>query len=584
MRTPFRLSLKGIVILRRLVIRTLIGLGAVCVTVVGVLMYGYYAHKLRVDPVYSLTERVESKIRRTLPFKTDLEQSVERIETIFLTLRGRVHVMPGRDWQNGGGLTDWGDDLLVMHKSGKVFWLARDEEDGLVRADIAMPENGRDGYARVAAERFPGRPTQIERLRYNDIEFIDADGRRGLLVSYTYVDAPNACYRTRVSWLPVSKDVATIRDIHTDPEDWTLLYQTSPCLPFNESGVLMLAYMAGGRIAFKAPNLVYLGSGEYHADGIYRADAGIQSDDSDYGKTIEIDLDTGAARHYSKGHRNLQGVALDAQGRLWTTEHGMRGGDELNLIEDGENYGWPIEDMGTLYNGVPNPSPSGPGRHTIYRAPVYAWVPSAAVSSLALVDGFDETWDGDLLIGSLKGKTLFRARIHGDRLVSLEPIPIGERIRDVQQWGPDRIALWMDFNEVVILEIEPRFDPLSGLANRLEADGMDAVLAETARQTLSGCNECHSYERDIHGAGPSLAGVVGRPVAGTGFSGYSAALSALPGTWTPDRLAHYLTDPEAVAPGTAMIGLGIGDRAVADAVVKALSAIDATVAGSEDPY
>ena len=218
---------------------------------------------------------------------------------------------------------------------------------------------------------------------------------------------------------------------------------------------------------------------------------------------------------------------------------------------------------------------AAPGRHDTFRAPVYAWVPSAAVSSLALVEGFDEAWDGDLLIGSLKARTLFRARIMGERLVSLEPIPIGQRIRDVMQWGPDRIALWLDLNEVVILEKEPRENPLDGVTERLVSVGMDAARAGTVAQTLEGCAECHSFKADIHGAGPSLAGVVGRPVAGTAFASYSAALRSLGGDWTPERLAAYLTDPAAMAEGTAMTGLGVGNPDLAADLVTALDGIKA---------
>ena len=74
---------------------------------------------------------------------------------------------------------------------------------------------------------------------------------------------------------------------------------------------------------------------------------------------------------------------------------------------------------------------------------------------MAVIDGFHPAWDGDLLIGSLKAGTLFRARIMEERLISLEPIVIGQRIRDVMQWGADRIALWLDSNELVILRPIP---------------------------------------------------------------------------------------------------------------------------------
>jgi cytochrome c2 len=534
---------------------------------------GYYVHKQRIEPAYSLAERAEVWLRRKHKVGSDTEILVDHIETIFLNLTGRVHVMPDRDFKNGGALAVWGDDLIVLHKSGKVFWLDRDEEEGLVLSPLKLPDNGHEGYARLAAEKYPGRPTRIDALRYNDIEFVETPERRGMLLSYTFVDVAQECYRSRVSWLPLPSRISSIRDADVAAGDWNLLYQTSPCLPFNESRELMMAYMAGGRVAFKAPNLVYLGSGEYHREGIYRPDAEIQSDASDYGKTIEINIDTNTARHLSKGHRNLQGVTLDAKGRLWTTEHGMRGGDELNLIVEGENYGWPLENMGALYSGIPAPSPSGPGRHTTYRAPVYAWVPSAAVSSIALLEGFHDAWDGDLLIGSLKARTLFRARIQDDRLVYLEPIPIGQRIRDVMQWGPDRIALWLDLNEIIILEIEPRVNPLDGIADQLIRDGVDSGLAKRAEETLTSCSECHSYEANIHGAGPSLAGVVGQPVAGTAFENYSTALRALPGDWTAERLAAFITAPEAVTEGTSMTGLGVGDADLAETIVAALAKI-----------
>lgn len=539
-------------------------------------IYGYYAHKWRLDPIFGLAERAETKLRRDLGLKTDTELGVERIQTTFLALKGRVHVMPDRDFMNGGALTVWGDDLLVMHRTGKVFWIDRDEEEGMVLSDLAVPENGRQGYARLAAEKYPDRGTRIDSLRYNDIEYIETEDRRGLLLSYTFVDVAAECYRSRVTWLDLPETIGSIRDLKNTSEDWELVFETSPCLDFNPSGELMLAYMAGGRMAFKAPNLLYLGSGEYHREGIYRPDSGIQDPDSDYGKTIEINLDSRTSRVYSTGHRNLQGVTLDADGRLWTTEHGMRGGDELNLIRDGENYGWPIVDMGTLYSGIPQDSPSGPGRHTDFTAPVFAWVPSAAVSSLALVDGFHETWDGDILIGSLKNRTLYRARIHDDRLVALEPIPIGQRIRDVMQWGPDRIALWLDLNEVVVFEIEPRNNPLDGITEKLVADGIDPTLAALAHQTLEGCAECHAYEADIHGAGPSLAGVVGRNVAGTAFADYSDALRSQGGTWTPDQLAAYIADPGAVVEGTIMTGLGVGNPDLAAAMAAALDKIEVT--------
>lgn len=562
--------------MNRAILRILIGLVVLGTFGFGVGIWGYYTHKWQINPIFSLAERAEVKLRRQLGLKTDTELAIERIETTFVTLRGRAHVMPSRTFINGGALSVWGEDLLILHRTGKLFWLDRDEEEGMVLSGFTPPPNGARAYAALAAEKYPGRNTREESIRYNDLDYIDATGHRGLALSYTYVNVAEECYTSRIAWLDLPGGIASIRDLDNSAEDWEVIFETTPCLTFNDFDALILGYMSGGRMAFKAPNLLYTGVGEYHRDGIYRPDAGIQSDDSDYGKTVEINLDTRSARHFSKGHRNVQGITLDREGRIWTTEHGMRGGDELNLIRDGANYGWPLVDMGTLYSGVPQNSISGPGRHTDFTPPVYAWVPSAAISSVTPIDGFHDTWDGDLLISTLRTRQLFRARIHDDRLVSMEPIPIGQRVRDVMQWGEDRIALWLDLNEVVILEIEPRSDPLNGLADDLITEGMATELASAAVGMLSGtCAECHAYQADIHGIGPSLAGVTERHVASGGYSGYSSALLGLGGTWTQERLAAYLADPSAVADGTYMEGMGVGNADLAAALAKALTRIKA---------
>ena len=544
------------------------------------IVFGYFTHREQIAPLFGLAERAIVKGRRELGMPTETVGTVARIETTYLTLKGTTYLMPDNDFLVGGALTTWRDEVLVLHQTGRILRL--DENLGLVDTNLPIPDNNLDAYAALAAAEYPDQFPRVDALRYNDIEFIDSAAFRGLVLSYTYIDTNNACYVSRVSKLEIPADVTSIRDLSIGEGDWETLFDTAPCLPFNETRDLIVGYMAGGRMAFKAPNLLYLGSGEYHKEGFYRPDAGIQSDESDYGKTIEIDIRTGDARHYSKGHRNLQGVTLDAEGRLWTTEHGMRGGDELNLIRDGENCGWPLENLGTLYSGIPAPTAGRDGRHEIYEAPVYAWLPSAAVSSLALVDGFHETWDGDLLIGSLKGRTLFRARIQDERIVFLEPIPIGQRIRDVMQVSDDQIALWLDTNELVIFEIEERVDPLDGLIAGLVEDGMAQEMAETAHAVLTGCNECHSYQENVHGAGPSLYGVADRDIASTAFANYSDALQELSGTWTRDVLTAYLTAPEALAEGTAMTGLGVGDPEVASAVSSAFFWLDARRAVGEE--
>jgi aldose sugar dehydrogenase len=129
---------------------------------------------------------------------------------------------------------------------------------------------------------------------------------------------------------------------------------------------------------------------------------------SSFGKIFEIDLDTENSRVVSLGHRNPQGLTVTSRGALFSTEHGPKGGDELNLITEGSNYGWPNVSLGTEYKGYDLENHAPVGEHTGYQAPVFAWVPSIGPSNLIEVRGFDRRWDGDLLVASLKANSLFR--------------------------------------------------------------------------------------------------------------------------------------------------------------------------------
>ncbi len=107
----------------------------------------------------------------------------------------------------------------------------------------------------------------------------------------------------------------------------------------------------------------------------------------------------------------MQGIAVDDGGRAWTAEHGLRRGDELDLIIHGGDYGWPHETYGTEYSDDASPLAKNIGRHDLNRVPVLAWLPAATPSGMTLDNGFHETWDGDLRASTFKGD-LLRIRIH----------------------------------------------------------------------------------------------------------------------------------------------------------------------------
>jgi glucose/arabinose dehydrogenase len=159
---------------------------------------------------------------------------------------------------------------------------------------------------------------------------------------------------------------------------------------------------------------------------------------------------------YSYGHRNPQGMAVHPEsGAVWTQEHGPRGGDEVNLVRPGVNYGWPVITHGIGYSGFP----VGEGTHKEGMAqPVHYWDPSIAPSGMAFYtgDAFPE-WQGDLFVGALKDQLLARLELDGERVVAEERLLEGAigRIRDVET-GPDGfLYLLTDERDGALYRLEP---------------------------------------------------------------------------------------------------------------------------------
>ncbi len=163
---------------------------------------------------------------------------------------------------------------------------------------------------------------------------------------------------------------------------------------------------------------------------------------------------------YSYGHRNIQGLVVDPEtGDIWATEHGPRGGDELNLVQPGLNYGWPTVSLGLDYRS------QGDFPHTEARTrdgmidPVLEFMPTLAPSGLAMVtsDRFPN-WKGDLLAGGLRSERILRTVIHNYEVLHQEELLLGEigRIRDVREGSDGYIYILNDTRDGGVFRIEPR--------------------------------------------------------------------------------------------------------------------------------
>ncbi len=185
------------------------------------------------------------------------------------------------------------------------------------------------------------------------------------------------------------------------------------------------------------------------------------------GKIVHLDLDGkpvpagpfagrgGASDEvWTLGHRNILGLAFDAAGRLWDLEHGPRGGDELNLIERGKNYGWPVVSNGDNYDGTPIP------RHATrpdFAAPAISWNPVIAPGNFIFVSSpqFPQ-WRGNALIAGLGSEGLVRVAIRGTAASEEARYPLGRRIRAVAQAANGAIYAIEDGKNARLLKLTPR--------------------------------------------------------------------------------------------------------------------------------
>jgi glucose/arabinose dehydrogenase len=220
----------------------------------------------------------------------------------------------------------------------------------------------------------------------------------------------------------------------------------------------------GGRIVFDKAGMLYLTLGDRgdkeraqklddHAGSVIRLhDDGRVPLDNPFAKRVDA-----MPEKWTLGNRNMQGAALHPRtGELWSHEHGPQGGDEVNVMRSGLNYGWPVITYGVNY-GFGTRIGEGQTKPGMVQ-PLHLWVPSIAPSGMAFVSGSKfPKWTGDLLVGALRDQMLVRLELDGEKVVREERLLQGivGRIRDVRM-GPDGLVyLLTDDSEGALLRLEP---------------------------------------------------------------------------------------------------------------------------------
>ncbi|SHO48979.1 PQQ-dependent sugar dehydrogenase [Desulfopila aestuarii] len=320
-------------------------------------------------------------------------------------------------------------NMLVTEKSGKLLLVG---SDGKTRSKVS-------GVPKVAYGGQGGLGDIIVHPKFSDNQQVyfsyaegDQSGRRGAAVARAKLD--------RSGQDPILQGLEVV---------WRQIPKVSGRGHYSH------------RLAFGPDDKLYITSGERQ-----KGDPA-QSWNENLGKIIRLNPDGSvppdnpfqgkgelAKSFWTLGHRNMLGLAFGENGRLWATEMGPRHGDELNSIEAGENYGWPLVSWGNHYSGLPI---ADHDTRPEFKAPAAYWVPTIAPSGLIIYSGNLFTrWRGNAFIGGLASQALIRVEIDGDSAREVERFDMGQRIREVEE-GPDGV-IWLleDGDRAGLLKLTPR--------------------------------------------------------------------------------------------------------------------------------
>lgn len=559
---------------------------AVVAIVLGGFGVGFTAGAYRLPPFYQIAWLKNSVYERWIPrvprYVPTTPTAVVIIETALQRLLVKRLQMPNlsEDFNGGGALATADNLLYVVTSGGHVRVLDVRAVRPLDATIDTVPINRADLLRSDA--RYAVVLTWFRSVGAH-AEVVD-DSTQRLFVMHNRFDVGKSCFTFNISRTTLARrgDRMAMR------EPWRTIYTSSPCMvlqggegygryPFS-------GHISGGKIIEYDASRLLVTVGDYNFDGYLRA-AWPMDLTNPYGKFILLNKESGASEIFAFGARNNMGLLRDASGTLWATESGPQGGDELNVIERGANYGWPEVSYGINYESNPWPLAREQGRHDQYRRPVFAWVPSVVPTNLIRVEGHPgkfDAWRGDLLIATLRGQSLLRLRLDSAGHVAYEErIPFGDRIRDMVRLFDGRIALLTDATGYLAILDDggPEWARLSeedlGRIAALESydmltEGLPTAAIRTDGEGLFAqrCAVCHALNgRSL--TGPALDGVMGRRIGGLSDFRFSVALGSSESSWERSTLRTFLLAPDSVFPGTRMPRVGL-TPAQADSIVAYL--------------
>lgn len=369
------------------------------------------------------------------------EPETPKIVSVFGTQALKEYKLPFEDQYPTGPFERLDKKLfLFISKCGEVYFVRQNETMELVKPGKPL------------AKFIPGEETSADESSSKSLVYCrELSGVKDsllvgktLYVAYTAWDQANNGVRLAVSEFEVdveNSEVSFNREI----------YISRPAMKEP-----ILGHQVGGKLALgENERTLYLSIGDFS-----KPDR-VQDKTTSVGKVIRIDLQRLNAEVYASGFRSPSGgLCFDRDSNeLWLTDHGPRGGDEINLIKRGKNYGWPIVSYGTIYerDGMSGYYGNKFNSHEGYEKPAMTFVPSIGIGPLVKypATGRNDFWDHDLFVAGMGNTTLYRVRKEGTTLVYAEPVLSGYRIRAIQIDQNGTFYLKTDHNQLLISEQEP---------------------------------------------------------------------------------------------------------------------------------
>ena len=381
---------------------------------------------------------------KIFPFNatSKVNEKVTFLETAYNDIEKKSYNTP--NYSKYGAIDFLDDQLIYIQGDGQIF-LFQDTNNNFKFKKIEskkLPINRDEFIKQYEKVHGKARLKNFFGVRDMMIKKFDLFKNTSLIISTLDYDVEKDCYKIS---LLINEFVD---DDKIKLDDWKKIYSSKQCLNLNMNKKKQF-YLAdsGGRIVKYDENNILLTIGNFGGDGYYSSLIHAQNLNNDYGKIIKVNLKDYSNEIFTFGHRNPQGLFLVDKDNIFSTEHGPKGGDELNLIIKGKNYGWPFATYGTDYFKKFSETDKTNNSHDGFEKPIFSWGHTWAISQLIVYKGnYFDKWNGNIVTSSLAAQTLTRMVFNEEKksIIYFENIPIGKRIRDIIEAPNGEIVLLTD--------------------------------------------------------------------------------------------------------------------------------------------